>query len=277
MARIVEFKDIPLVDLEIGKGQVRLSDAHQDIDELVDSIRKVGLLEPIVVAPPGPNGKHEVILGQRRYLAHRLLQAKTITAGILDERVEEIEAKVLSVTENLVRRDLNRKDLIDVCTYLYKHYGSISAVVTETGLSSEKVSEYVKYDRLIPELKGVVDDGEADLNAALRAQDALATEGEPDPQECVKLAKEMTGMSGAQRKNVKKKLIENPSVSVDEVIEQAKSGEKVTQIVVTLGQQIHRSLWNFARAEGTTIDEAAARLIENGLSGSGYDADGGIE
>jgi len=219
MARIVEFKDIPLVDLEIGKGQVRLSDAHQDIDELVDSIRKVGLLEPIVVAPPGPNGKHEVILGQRRYLAHRLLQAKTITAGILDEHVEEIEAKVLSVTENLVRRDLNRKDLIDVCTYLYKHYGSINAVVTETGLSSQKVSEYVKYDRLIPELKRIVDDGESDLNAALRAQDALGTEGELDPQECVKLAKEMTGVSGAQRKRIQKQLTEDPTVSVDEVIE----------------------------------------------------------
>ena len=277
MARIVDFKDIPLVDLEIGKGQVRLDDTGKDIDELVDSIRKVGLLEPIVVAPPGPNGKYEVILGQRRYLAHRLLQAETIKACILDKHVEEIEAKVLSVTENLVRRDLNRKDLIDVCTHLYKHYGSISAVATETGLSAEKVSEYVKYDRLIPELKRVVDNGESDLNAALRAQDSLATEGEPDSQECVKLAKEMTRMSGAQRKNIRKKLIENPSTSVDEVIEQAKSGEKVTQIVVTLGQQIHRSLSNFARVEGTTIDEAAARLIENGLSDSGYDNDGGIE
>ena len=181
MARIVEFKDIPLEDLEFGKGQVRLSDVHKDIDELVDSIRKVGLLEPIVVTPPGPNGKHEVILGQRRYLAHCLLKEETITAGILDEPVEEIEAKVLSVTENLVRRDLNRKDLIDVCTYLYKHYGSISVVATETGLSSQKVSEYVKYDRLIPELKSVVDDGEVDLNAALRTQDALATEGDPRP------------------------------------------------------------------------------------------------
>ena len=264
-------------NLEIGTSQVRLSDVGEDIDELVDSIRKVGLLEPIVVAPPGPSGKYEIILGQRRYLAHRLLRAETIMAGILDKRVEEIEAKVLSVTENLVRRDLNRKDLIDVCTYLYKHYASIDAVARETGLSSVKVSEYVKYDRLIPDLKRVVDDGEADLNAALRAQDALAAEGNPDSQECVKLAKEMTGMSGAQRKNIQKKLIENPSTSVDEVIEQAKSGEKVTQIIVTLGQQIHRTLWHFARAEGTTIDEAAARLIENGLSGSGYDNDGGIE
>ena len=277
MARIVEFKDILLDDLEFGKGQVRLSDAHKDIDELVDSIRKVGLLEPIVVAPPGPNKKYEVILGQRRYLAHRLLQAETIKAGILDEPVEEIEAKVLSVTENLVRRDLNRKDLIDVCTHLYKHYGSISAVATETGLSSEKVSEYVKYDRLIPELKSVVNDGEVDLNAALRTQDALAAEGEPDPQECIKLAKEMTRMSGAQRKRIQKQLVEYPTASVDEVIEDAKSGGKVTQISVTLGHQVHASLRRFAKSEKFTVDEAAAQLIEDGLSGSGYDTDGDIE
>ena len=109
MAKIERFEDIPLDNLEIGTSQVRLSDVGEDIDELVDSIRKVGLLEPIVVAPPGPSGKYEIILGQRRYLAHRLLRAETIMAGILDKRVEEIEAKVLSVTENLVRRDLNRE------------------------------------------------------------------------------------------------------------------------------------------------------------------------
>ena len=277
MAKIMEFKDIPLVELEIGKGQVRQIDPNKDIDDLVDSIRKVGLLEPIVVAPPGPSGKYEIILGQRRYFAHRLLQAETITAGILDERIEEIEAKVLSVTENLVRRDLNRKDLIDVCTHLYKHYGSMNTVAIETGLSSEKVSEYVKYDRLIPVLKKAVDDGEVDLNSALRAQDALAVEGEPDPQECVKLAKEMTVMSGAQRKRIQKQLTENPSTSVDEVIERAKSGEKVTQINVTLLHHIHRSLVRFAKIEGITIDEAAAMLIENGLLDSGYDIDGDIE
>lgn len=277
MAKIVEFKDIPLEDLVIGTSQVRLSEVDKNLDELVNSIRKVGLLEPILVAPLESGGKYEIILGQRRFLAHQRLNEKTITSGILDEHVEEIEAKILSVTENLVRRDLNRKDLIDVCTYLYKHYASVKVVAMETGLSAAKVGEYVKYDRLIPELKSVVDNGEADLKAALRTQDALATEGEPDPQESVKLAKEMTGMSGAQQKSIQKKLKERSTVSVDEAIEQAKSGGKVTQIVVTLGQQIHRSLGHFASAEGTTIDEAAAQLIEDGLSGSGYDTDGGIE
>ena len=73
------------------------------------------------------------------------------------------------------------------------------------------------------------------MNAALRAQDALAAEGDSDPQECIKLAIEMTGMSGAQRKNIQNQFVENPSASVDEVVERAKSGEKVTQISVTLG------------------------------------------
>ena len=275
MAKIVEFKDIPLEDLVIGTSQVRLSDVGKEIDELADSIAKVGLLEPILVAPLESGEKYEIILGQRRFLAHQRLDEKTIKAGILDDRVEEIQAKVLSVTENLVRRNLNRKDLIDVCTYLYKHYASMKEVAEETGLPYQKVREYVKYDRLIPELKGVVDSGEANLKAALRAQDALATEGDPSPQDSVKLAKEMSQMSGAQQENIRKKLRDDSDASVDELVERAKSGEKVMQITVTLGQQIRNSLGQFAKDEGTNVGDAVAQLIESGLSRGGYDTDGG--
>lgn len=278
MAKILEFKEIPLEDLVIGTSQARSSnDAKKDLDDLVNSIQKVGLLEPILVAPSGSGDKYEIILGQRRFLAHQELNKKTIMAGILDERLDEIDAKVLSVTENLVRRDMPSKDLIDVCTHLYKHYGTVSAVVEETGLSKNKVDQYVKYDRLISDLKEAVDSGEADLKAALRAQDALATEGEPDPQESVKLAKEMSSMSDVQRQNIQKKLKDGTPKSLDEVIEDAKSGGKVVQIPVTLGVHIHRTLKQFASDEDATVDEAAAQLIENGLSRSGYDTSGDIE
>lgn len=276
MAQIVEFRDIPLNQLEIGKSQVRLSEVGKGIQELADSINKVGLLEPIVVAPQRPNGKHEIILGQRRFLAHLELGLETIKAGILNEHVEEIEAKVLSVTENLMRRDLNRKDLIDVCTYLYKQYGTIKDVATECGLPYNKVREYVKYDRLAPELKQLVDKSEVDLKTALRAQDASSTSGDVEPQEAVKLAKELSGMSHVQQKKVQKELEEDPTESVDTVIDRAKSSGKVTQVVVTLGQQAHSSLQNFADDEGTRLDDAAVQLIEEGLVSKGYNAEGDI-
>lgn len=271
MAHIIEYKDIPLSDLVIGKAQVRLSETGTDIDELAASIEKQGLLEPIVVAPAETEGKYQVVLGQRRFLAHQHLNRTTIKSGILSEEIDEVQAKVLSLTENLVRRDLNRKDMIDVCTALYKKYGSMTDVAKDTGLPYPKVRDYVKYDRLVPELKAMVDTGTVDLKVALRAQDAAGVgETHFDKDEAIKIAKEMSSMSGAQQKKIQTELSQDPTADVDTVIERAKSGNKITQIVVTLGEQQHSSLGAFARDEATTLDDAAATLIETGLSTKGY-------
>ena len=97
MAKIVEIKEIPLKTLIIGKGQVRVRDVGKDIDELADSIKKQGLLQPIVVCESDEPGKYEILTGQRRFLAHKVLQLEKITACILDEKVDEIEAKLISV------------------------------------------------------------------------------------------------------------------------------------------------------------------------------------
>ena len=268
-AKVIEVKDLPLTALVIGKGQVRTKEVGKDIDELAASIKRVGLLEPIVVAPADEKGKYEIITGQRRFLAHERLKAKTISAAILSKKVDERTAKVLSVTENLVRSDLNRTDLIDVCTYLYKQYGSVQAVVEKTGLPSSKVSAYVKYDRLCDELKDLVDKQGLDIKVALRAQDAAAAGGDFKPKEAVTLAKEMAGMSGVQQQKVVQKAKEEPEKAVKDLVEEAKSGEKVTQILVTLGGQVHSSLKKYAQDEGTNLDDAAGTLIEESLEKKG--------
>jgi ParB family chromosome partitioning protein len=270
MAKIIEIKEIPLNELVIGKGQVRVRDVGKDIDELAASIKKQGLLQPIVVCESEEPGKYEILTGQRRFLAHRLLQMETITACVLDQKVDEIEAKLISVTENLVRRDPNSRDYIDACTWLYRKYGSIKAVADELGLSPSKVADYVKYDRLMPEMRKLVDEGQVEMRVALRAQDAASTSGDFDSEEGVKLAKEMSKMSGPQQKDIVRKIKEKPSADVDEVIEAAKSGEKISQIVVTVGIVLHQALKQYAKEEGSSLDEAARTLIEEGLTGKGY-------
>jgi len=209
---------VPLRDIVVQKGPGRVRDVGKDIMELADSIRKVGLLEPIVVCPSEKPGKYEIITGQRRFLAHQELKEATILAAILDERVDETTAKVLSISENLVRRDVNPNDYIDACTALYRKYGSIKAVVEETGLPYEKVRAYVKYDRLKPEMRSLVDKGELRLKVALRAQDAASVEDDFNPEEAVKLAKEMSQMSGAQQSKLVKQKKEEPSAPLDELI-----------------------------------------------------------
>jgi ParB family chromosome partitioning protein len=269
-AKIVDTKEIPLSSLVIGKAQVRVRDVGKDIDELAASIAKVGQIEPIVVCPAKEQGKFEILTGQRRYLAHRQLKKDKIMACILDREVDETEAKVISLTENLVRRDLNSRDRIDVCTALYRTYGSVKAVADETGLPYHKVNLYVKFDRLQPALKKLVESNAVDLKTALRAQDAACVTGKFNEEEAIVLAKELSQMSGAQQERVVKKREEDPESDVSEIIEAAKTGEKITQVVVTIGAALHQSLKQYAKDEDTTVDDAVGTLIKEGLSGKGY-------
>ena len=265
MASIVEFKEISLGDLTFGLGQVRVRDVSKDLDKLADSIRQVGLLEPIVVSPTEDEGKYEIITGQRRFLAHQELGKDTIWAAILDERVDEMTAKMLSVTENLVRRDLHSRDLLDVCTYLYRQYGSLKAVSDETGLSYSKVSQYVRYDQLKSELRQLVDSGEVTVSTALRAQRAASVSGETNIEEAVQFARDMSPMSGVQQDSIVKKRESNPTQPIDEVIESARSGGRLTQIVVTLTSEIHSALGRYSESQRTNMNDAAGKLIQDGL------------
>ena len=271
MAKIMEYRDIPLDDLVIGKGQVRTQNPGKEIDELARSIEAQGLLQPIVVCKARNPNKWEILTGQRRFLAHKQLQRSVISAAIMDERVDEEQAKAISITENLIRRQLSGKELKDGVLYLYNRYGNIKEVVETTGLPYRKVQDYVKYPRLLPELKKLVDDGTVDINAAVKAQDASSDEeGEPDTEVAIKLAREMAPMSGAQRKKITEERKEHPEKSVDDVIEHAKSGARVTQITVTVTQDTHNALQQFAREEEANQDEAAASLIQEALIERGF-------
>ena len=143
MAKIVDYRKIPLDNLTIGKGQIRTF-AGEGLSELADSIDSQGLLQPIVVCPSEKGrDKFEILAGQRRFLAHKELKRTEIPAAVLNERVGELEAKTISITENLMRRKLKNSELIDGITFLYHRYGSVKAVAEKTGFSQSKVREYV--------------------------------------------------------------------------------------------------------------------------------------
>jgi ParB family chromosome partitioning protein len=270
MAKIIEYREIPLGDLKIGKAQVRTHEPGKDIEQLAASIEKQGLLQPIVVCESEEAGKWEILTGQRRFLAHKMLKRDKITAAVLDERVDEAEAKAISITENLIRRALSGAELIDGITFLYNKYGSAKAVHEVTGIPYEDVRHYVKYPRLMPELKKMVDDGEVDIKVAVKAQDAVDVgDDKPAAGDAIKLARDMTSMSDAQRRKLVKERKENPELSVDDALEQARTGSKITQVIVTLTGDAHAALQRFAKEEGVSQDEAAAGFIEEGLVGRG--------
>ena len=143
-------------------------------------------------------------------------------------------------------------------------------VCDETGLPYSKVSEYVKYDRLAPAMRQMVDTGQAKLKDALRAQDAASVSAELDVDIAVQLVKEMSTMSGMQQERLVRDRQEDPTKPIEELLEEQKTSKKIVQIVVTVTTSIQQQLQTFAKTEGTTQDDAARSLIEEGLSLKGF-------
>ena len=134
----------------------------------------------------------------------------------------------------------------------------------------QAVLDYVKYPRLVPELKRLVDLSEIDMQLALKAQDsATGDDDQTDVNIALTLAREMAQMTGPQRKKMLKDRKTNPQKPVDELIEDARTGSRVTQVVATVTQDVHDAVERFAADQGSTQDEAAAALIEEALTDRG--------
>ena len=267
--QVTKYTDIPLGKLEIGRHQARTRNVEKNIDELARSIKTVGLLEPIVVAPLDSGG-YEIITGQRRFLACQRLGFETIPAGVLDTRPLGGFAKAISLTENMVRENMSTKDYIDACTELYRQYGTIKAVCEELGLPRPKVTEYVKFEQLVPSLRSRVENG-MNMKVALRAQKAATDEeGDVDEEKALALADEMKGMSGPQQTQLEKLAAQQSSAPVEEIIEAGRRQPRVKQLVVTISEELDQALDVYAGEEETNRGDAAVSLIEIGLTDRGY-------
>ncbi|WP_162795671.1 ParB/RepB/Spo0J family partition protein [Nonomuraea lactucae] len=265
MPAIRAIREIPIKSLVLSEGQARVRGADKGIEELAESIRLHGMLEPIVVCPHVPDSqKLEVLMGQRRVHAHRILGRSRILAAIIDEPVDLTTARVLSLTENLVRVDLDSRDVIDGCTALYRKYGSARLVAEETGLPYNEVRKHIKYDRLTPVLQSMVDTGETSLDVALKVQDLSDSSGSLSTEDAKQLALGLTGMTTAQRRNVLKLKQQNPETPVTVLLKEA-SSEKPRQIIVTLTPEEHRTLQRYAKERKVTQDVAAQSLIREAL------------
>lgn len=93
-----------LDDIIPTEDQPRKTFYQETLEELAQSIRERGVLEPIVVRPL-PDGKYKIIMGERRYRASRLAGLTEIPAIIRE--VSEEDAKVDALLENFQREDLN--------------------------------------------------------------------------------------------------------------------------------------------------------------------------
>jgi ParB family chromosome partitioning protein len=95
---------ISISDLSPNRLQPRNYFDEKKIDELAQSIKKNGIIQPIVVRP-GKNGEYEIIAGERRWLASQKAGLHQVPVVVLN--LNDTQALELAIIENIQREDLN--------------------------------------------------------------------------------------------------------------------------------------------------------------------------
>ncbi|MHB8762568.1 MAG: ParB/RepB/Spo0J family partition protein [Coriobacteriia bacterium] len=98
-----EILELSLDDITPNPLQPRTDINEEQIAELADSIRKVGVLQPIIVRPDG--AAYQIIAGERRWRASRAAGLERVPVRVM--ATTETEALALALIENLQREDLN--------------------------------------------------------------------------------------------------------------------------------------------------------------------------
>ena len=124
---------LKLTDIEPNKSQPRKQFDEEALQELSDSIKKYGVLEPLIVTKKGDY--YEIIAGERRWRAARMAGIKEVPVVIRDYTDKEIME--ISLIENIQREDLNPIEEAE----------AYEALISEYNLKQEEVAERVSKSR----------------------------------------------------------------------------------------------------------------------------------
>jgi len=155
---------IQLIKLDQIDRPVKISREIIDpekIRELAESIRESTLLQPVLLRPV--NGRFEMVAGDRRYLAHKLLGLKEIKAIVRE--LDDKETVVVRGIENLQRENLTPSEEGQVYLALKEEGGfSTKQICVKTGKSNNTVVRHMNFARCSEEIRRSVDRKDISLN-----------------------------------------------------------------------------------------------------------------
>lgn len=134
---------IPLHKIRPNPFQPRK--VFDDIDEIAESIKEEGVLQPIIVrkvADPTSEFLFEILSGERRWRGSKKAGKSHIPAIVREATEEDMKTK--AALENTARKDLNFIETMNCYHILVEHYRDTGLVAGKVGKSRKHVNEYLK-------------------------------------------------------------------------------------------------------------------------------------
>lgn len=215
--------DIELKKIQPNRLNPRLEFTKAGLDELADSIKQVGLLEPIIVRPRGD--QYEVVVGERRYRAAQQAGLDTVPVVIRDYRDDEVME--LNLVENIQREDLSATEKGRLCKQLIEKfpskYPNQTALAKRLGVNPHTINDWFRVAGLPEEIQQFIAPeiqrkampaGKVDYDTALKI-----TQKVKEPDRATELIRQIAEQRVPQRKarEITKQVAKEPERPIQEV------------------------------------------------------------
>ncbi len=132
----IETNKVLIKDLVRNKFQPRKYFNKENLEELTNSIKEQGVIQPIVVRPgKSSKGKYEIIAGERRWIASQNAGLHEVPVVILD--VDDVKSLEFAIVENVQRHDLNS----------IEEARGYQKLIDEFGYNQDKLSKFIGKSR----------------------------------------------------------------------------------------------------------------------------------
>jgi len=127
---------VPINEIIRNKFQPRKNFSKESLEELTNSIKEQGVIQPIVVRPSNSSGgKYEIIAGERRWLASQNAGLHEVPVVVLN--VDDVKSLEFAIVENVQRQDLNS----------IEEARGYQRLVSEFNYNQEKLSKFIGKSR----------------------------------------------------------------------------------------------------------------------------------
>jgi ParB family chromosome partitioning protein len=161
-----EYQQIPIELINVGPWQPRRQFDREKLDELADSIRQKGIVQPILLRPsPNQRGRYQLVAGERRWRAAQIAQVHQIPSVIRD--LKDAECYEIALIENIQRQDLSVIDeaqgyanLLEINSYTQDQLSEI------IGKSRSHIANLLRLLGLPETVQNLLRDGELTMGQA---------------------------------------------------------------------------------------------------------------
>ncbi len=139
--------NVELEAIDKNPYQTRYEFDDEKLEELAESIRANGVVQPVLVRPAEEEGRYVLILGERRCRASKMAGRTTVPAMV--KRVSEQQAAEMTIIENLQREDLNCMEQAEAFRVLSQEFHLTQQQIGErVGMSRVSVTNYMRLLKL---------------------------------------------------------------------------------------------------------------------------------